>query len=229
VLTHVRARCRRIGVPLVIKQLREHQVLTQSMNHPNNQLLHRLMMSPTSGDPMPRWETLDCACCVRRSDHQPFGTAELQPLDEYLREVVVPAFKAGGAAKQLEPASYAAFRAKPAQAMVLGAGAAGAEMGPVLSDWDKLTPRQQEAALRLGWTEKLWDDNELPELFISTWDELTAEERADAKVLGYDREEWEAEYTSSSDDELPMTDADRAVPGARVKLSEQIKTCSARW
>ena len=36
--------------------------------------------------------------------------------------------------------------------------------------------------------------------------------------VGYDQEEWEAEYTSSSDEEIPMTDADRVVPGARVVL-----------
>ena len=58
--------------------------------------------------------------------------------------------------------------------------------GPVVSDWSKLTPGQQEAAARLGWTPKQWDDNELPEVFVSTWDELTMQERVDAKTLGSD-------------------------------------------
>ena len=45
-----------------------------------------------------------------------------------------------------------------------------------------------------------------------------------------DRVEWEAEgQTTSSDDEIPMTAADRAEPGARVPLAEQIWTCQERW
>lgn len=217
-----------LGLPLVIKRLPAHKVLTQSLHHPRNRLVAGLMMDPASGEPLPRWESTDCACLVRRSDHEDFGEDDLKPLSHFLESIVRKAFADDGAAqarKQLTPANYAAFRERPAQAVVLGEGGGG----PVLSDWDKLADKQQEAALRLGWTQKLWDDNELPEIFISTWDELTTQERDDAKTLGYDREEWEAEYTSSSDDELPMTDADRAVKGARVKLSEQIKTCQARW
>jgi hypothetical protein len=217
-----------LGLPLVIKRLPDHKVLTQSLHHPRNRLVAGLMMDPASGEPLPRWESTDCACLVRRSDHEDFSEEDLKPLSHFLESTVRKAFADGGPAqarKQLTPASYAAFRERPAQAAVLGEG----EGGPVLSDWAKLTDKQQEAALRLGWTQQLWDDNELPEIFISTWDELTTQERDDAKILGYNREEWEAEYTSSSDDELPMTDADRAVKGARVKLSEQIKTCQARW
>ena len=107
--------------------------------------------------------------------------------------------------------------------------------GPVVSDWNRLTPEQQArpcplpaavqpepmtaelwrwllrqgAAVRLGWNATLWDENGLPEIFVRMWEDLTDAQREDAGTLGYGKAEWEAEYTSSSDEEIPMTAADR--------------------
>ena len=88
---------------------------------------------------------------------------------------------------------------------------------------------RQGAAERLGWNATLWDENGLPEIFVRMWEDLTDAQREDAGTLGYGKAEWEAEYTSSSDEEIPMTAADRAEKGARVPLSEQIEACLGRW
>jgi hypothetical protein len=63
--------------------------------------------------------------------------------------------------------------------------------------------------------------------------EQWAEDRT--QTLNLSDEEWakaEREMTSdesSSEEEIPMTDADNAVPGARVPLGEQIAVCQRRW
>lgn len=144
-----------VGLPLVIKRLPDHKVLTQSLNHPRNRLVARLMMDPASGEPMPRWESTDCACLVRRSDNEDFDEEELHTLHEFLESIVRKAFVEGRPAqarKQLCPTSYVAFCDQLEQTTLLG----GAEGGPVLSDWVRLTSQQQEAALRLGWSQQLW-------------------------------------------------------------------------
>ena len=144
-----------LGLPLVIKRMPERKVLTQSLNHPRNRLVGRLMMDPKSGEPLPRWESTDCACIVRRSDSTDFGEDELRSLSEFLEMIVRKAFAEDGPAhaqKQLTPTAYAAFGERSAQGIPQG----DREGGPILSDWDQLTSRQQEAAQRLGWSQKLW-------------------------------------------------------------------------
>eukprot|EP01048_Picozoa_sp_COSAG05_P005031 COSAG05_NODE_289_length_12065_cov_9.271519_8_plen_222_part_00 len=105
---------------------------------------------------------------------------------------------------------------------------------PVVSHWGSLSVAQQQAAKTLGWDEPTWESNELPPIFLSSWSQLTDIERDAAMTLGYDSEEWanECESTSdesSSEEEIPMTDADNAIPGARVPLAEQIEVCQRRW
>ena len=109
-----------------------------------------------------------------------------------------------------------------------------AKAEPVVSEWSQLTRAQQGAAEVLGWEEYSWENNERPPIVLSTWAQLTDTEREAATALGYDSEDWanECETTSdesSSEEEIPMTDADNAIPGARVPLSEQISVCQRRW
>jgi len=65
-------------------------------------------------------------------------------------------------------------------------------------DWAELPQKAQEAAIVLGYTEKLWDNDETAPSDDKYWDELSPEERQAATLLGYDRQKWDKDSDSSS-------------------------------
>ena len=52
----------------------------------------------------------------------------------------------------------------------------GKEKQPSSADkgWDELTDREKAAAARLGYTGKMWDNEEVPPAMEKEWDELTS-------------------------------------------------------
>jgi len=78
--------------------------------------------------------------------------------------------------------------------------------------WSRLPLEVQEAAVRLGYTKTMWDEDQEPESSNKDWEQLDLEEQEAAKVLGYDETDWNSEdtemvpkdYDSFSWKELPM-------------------------
>ena len=56
--------------------------------------------------------------------------------------------------------------------------------------WSELPPKARFAAMKLGYTKKLWNRDEVPLVAKKVWEELTLEERAAAKDLNYDEDTW---------------------------------------
>eukprot|EP00539_Tryblionella_compressa_P002138 CAMPEP_0178740286 /NCGR_PEP_ID=MMETSP0744-20121128/4504_1 /TAXON_ID=913974 /ORGANISM="Nitzschia punctata, Strain CCMP561" /LENGTH=68 /DNA_ID=CAMNT_0020393039 /DNA_START=44 /DNA_END=250 /DNA_ORIENTATION=- len=59
-------------------------------------------------------------------------------------------------------------------------------------DWDELPKEIQDAAKVLGFTKKLWDNDEEPDECDEYWKDLTPEQQAAAKKLGYDQKMWDS-------------------------------------
>ena len=57
--------------------------------------------------------------------------------------------------------------------------------------WDELSPPLQTAAAKLGYSQKLWDDDQEPEQSDRNWIELTSEQREAAGLLGYTQVTWD--------------------------------------
>jgi len=58
--------------------------------------------------------------------------------------------------------------------------------------WRKLPPEVQEAAMFLGYTANMWDNDQDPELCKENdYDDLTSEQKAAAFLLGYDKNKWD--------------------------------------
>lgn len=66
------------------------------------------------------------------------------------------------------------------------------------NDWDELTPKQQEAASKLGYNQKIWDDDDEPKLAGLEWSELTGDQQRAAAALGYSEETWDHDDDLSS-------------------------------
>ena len=159
-----------LGVPLVIKKLKRPRCAKVDPLDERNLLVQLLMMSPKDGSapdvrppappsPLPcawsaaeargcvaqSWQTLGKgAALVKRTDHQPFGLDELAPLEVYLYEVLLSAFRNNeDASRHMTATMYTAFCERPPDV--------GAERpppgGPVVSDWNRLTPEQQARPL----------------------------------------------------------------------------------
>jgi len=69
--------------------------------------------------------------------------------------------------------------------------------------WRKLPLEVQEAAIRLGYTKEMWNEDQEPESSSKYWEELDPEEQEAAKLLGYDKTTW-----NSEDDEMTPKDYD---------------------
>jgi hypothetical protein len=57
-------------------------------------------------------------------------------------------------------------------------------------EWDDLPEEAIQAAKVLGYTKKLWDDDEDTDIGEKNWSELNAVEKAAAETLGYNRSSW---------------------------------------
>jgi hypothetical protein len=57
-------------------------------------------------------------------------------------------------------------------------------------DWDELPEEALQAAKVLGYTKRLWDDDEETEISEKNWGDLNAVEQAAAETLGYTRSSW---------------------------------------
>lgn len=72
----------------------------------------------------------------------------------------------------------------------MGAGASKYEE----YDWDELPLNAKDAAKALGYTKKIWDKDDEPEVVKDyDWDELTKEQKKAAKVLGWNQKTWDTE------------------------------------
>lgn len=60
-------------------------------------------------------------------------------------------------------------------------------------DWDDLPDDAKQAAEVLGYTRRLWDDDEDTDATEKDWDDLNPVEQAAAKTLGYTERSWEDE------------------------------------
>ena len=58
-------------------------------------------------------------------------------------------------------------------------------------EWDKLLPDIKAAAITLGYTQEIWENDEEPPTDEHDWDELTSEQQEAAKLLGYTEEKWD--------------------------------------
>jgi hypothetical protein len=57
-------------------------------------------------------------------------------------------------------------------------------------DWDDLPEEAKQAATVLGYTKRLWDNDEDTKISEKDWDDLNAVEKAAAQTLGYTRASW---------------------------------------
>jgi len=60
-------------------------------------------------------------------------------------------------------------------------------------DWNELPENVRDAAKKLGYDKKMWDNDGKPPADDKDWEELTPEEQEAAKVLGYDEAKWDAD------------------------------------
>ena len=61
-------------------------------------------------------------------------------------------------------------------------------------DWVELPLNAKDAAKVLGYTKKIWDNDQEPEIVKnSDWDDLTQEQKKAAKQLGYSQKTWDTE------------------------------------
>ncbi|CAJ1936692.1 unnamed protein product [Cylindrotheca closterium] len=81
--------------------------------------------------------------------------------------------------------------------------------------WRRLPLEIQEAAIRLGYTKEMWNEDLEPESSNKDWEELDPEEQEAAKALGYDKTTW-----NSEDEEKTPKDYD---PLSWKELPKQIQ------
>ena len=60
-------------------------------------------------------------------------------------------------------------------------------------DWADLPEDAKEAAKVLGYTKRMWNEDDEPECCDEDWEDLTKEQQDAAKVLGYDQASWDSE------------------------------------
>ena len=74
-------------------------------------------------------------------------------------------------------------------------------MQPRDNDWEGLTRAEQEAAVTLGYTQKLWDENYESAAGNKKWTELTEKQKQAALDLGYSGEnDWDTEKATYEKD-----------------------------
>ncbi len=59
------------------------------------------------------------------------------------------------------------------------------------NDWEELPPHVQRAALCLGYSKHIWNDDQDPPSNDRDWDELTPQEKEAAKIMGFNRNKWD--------------------------------------
>ena len=63
--------------------------------------------------------------------------------------------------------------------------------------WHELTTREQNAAVRLGWSAESWHANEAPSCGTEGWAAMSAEEQGAAVDLGYDHGSWQEDFVAT--------------------------------
>ena len=59
-------------------------------------------------------------------------------------------------------------------------------------DWDELPINAKESAKKLGYTKKLWDNDQEPDIVKEyDWDDLDKKQQRAAKTLGYNQKSWD--------------------------------------
>jgi len=88
--------------------------------------------------------------------------------------------------------------------------------------WDELSPPLQTAAAKLGYSQKLWDDDQEPEQSDRNWIELTSEQREAAGLLGYTQVTWDEDiYIELPALEESFDDSSGSDEGATVDVAAQ--------
>lgn len=65
------------------------------------------------------------------------------------------------------------------------------------NDWEELPPHVQQAALSLGYTKQMWNNDQEPPSNERDWDELSPREKEAAKIMGFNRSKWDDESDTS--------------------------------
>jgi multisubunit Na+/H+ antiporter MnhC subunit len=60
-------------------------------------------------------------------------------------------------------------------------------------DWEELPAPVREAAMTLGYDERMWDVGHEPQVADKSWERLTPKELEAARLLGYTQEKWDSE------------------------------------
>ena len=76
--------------------------------------------------------------------------------------------------------------------------------------WSELPKEAKDAAVILGYTKELWDDDQDGPHDDKDWKDLTSEQQQAAIVLGYDEEKWDGDDSSSSSSEEEEKDKAKA-------------------
>lgn len=58
-------------------------------------------------------------------------------------------------------------------------------------DWEELPAEAKAAAAVLGFTQKLWDEDDEPDACDEYWKDLTPAQQQAATVLGYNKKSWD--------------------------------------
>ncbi|KAG7368668.1 MATE efflux family protein [Nitzschia inconspicua] len=67
------------------------------------------------------------------------------------------------------------------------------------ASWRKLPEKVQAAAIVLGYTKEIWDEDKEPPTCDKSWNALTMEEKRAAQVLGYNKEKWDDDDSDDSE------------------------------
>ncbi|KAL3784819.1 hypothetical protein HJC23_013859 [Cyclotella cryptica] len=99
-------------------------------------------------------------------------------------------------------------------------------------DWDELPADVQAAALLLGYTKNIWNQDKEPNEAEKSWQELTPDQQAAANVLGYDEDMWNSDGSvpggkrkSGSNYDSVSSDDDDAMPDDK-RYSDTQETAS---
>ncbi|KAL3920484.1 MAG: hypothetical protein SGILL_003239 [Bacillariaceae sp.] len=99
-------------------------------------------------------------------------------------------------------------------------------------DWDDLPDDVRKAAVVLGYTQELWENDQEPDTAEKSWGNLTDDEQRAATLLGFNQRKWDADDDGSTDkssnDKFDHVDWKDLPPNIR-QAAKRLKFTKSLW